>query len=219
MHVESVVNDPNVELRRYPRTDLFQEISIAGGGVVSRSQVADLSVGGMFVDVYRAPFAPGSRVTVRFPLHSGEPALVLDAAVLYVQPGIGVGLGFVDLPESARRRIREYVDEAARLRKAGAPPVRKSARVSVSVPVRVSGVRGAEPAFEEQARIVTLSKHGACLVAEHSIDVGMKLTVETRAGRAFRGSVVWVGTAASRSEGQVGLRCRGLAQSLGFQFP
>jgi hypothetical protein len=219
MAVESVVNDPNVELRRHPRTDLFQEISIAGGGVVSRSQVADLSMGGMFVDVYRAPFPPGSRVTVRFPLHAGEAALVLDAAVLYVQPGIGVGLVFVDLPEFARRRIRDYVDEAARLRKAGAPPVRKSARVSVSVPVRVSGVRGAGPAFEEEARIVTLSKHGACLVAEHTVDVGMKLTVETRAGRAFRSSVVWVGTAASRSEGQVGLRCRGLAQSLGFQFP
>jgi hypothetical protein len=31
--------------------------------------------------------------------------------------------------------------------------------------------------------------------------------------------VVWVGGAASRSEGQVGVQCRGLAQALGFQFP
>jgi hypothetical protein len=219
MPMDTVVDDPNVELRRHPRADLFQEISIAGGGVVSRSQVADLSIGGMFVDVFRAPFPPGSRVTVRFPLRSGEPALVLECEVLYVQPGIGVGLRFVDLPEPARRRVRDYVEEAARLKKAGTPPVRKSARVSVNVPVRVRGVRGHEPPFEEPARIVTLSKHGACLVAHHTVDVGMKLTVETRAGHEYRGSVVWIGTAATRSEGQVGLRCRGLAQSLGFQFP
>jgi hypothetical protein len=219
MPMDTVVDDPNVELRHNPRADLFQEISIAGGGVVSRSQVADLSIGGMFVDVFRAPFPPGSRVTVRFPLQSGATALVLECEVLYLQPGIGVGLRFVDPPETARRKIRDYVEEATHLKKAGAPPVRKSARVSVNVPVRVRGVRGQEPPFEEPARIVTLSKHGACLVADHAVDVGMKIVVETKAGREFRGSVVWIGTVATRSEGQVGLRCRGLAQSLGFQFP
>ncbi len=219
MPVDTVIDDPNVELRRNPRADLFQEISIAGGGVVSRSQVADLSVGGMFVDVFRAPFAPGSRVTVRFPLHAGESALVLECEALYVQPGIGIGLRFAELPEPTRRRIHDYVEEAARLRRAGAPPVRKSARVSVNVPVHVRGMRGGEPPFEEAARIVTLSKHGACLALDHGCETGMKITVETRAGREFRGSVVWIGSAATRSEGQVGLRCRGLAQSLGFQFP
>ena len=188
-------------------------------GIVSRSQVADLSVGGMFVDVYRAPFAAGSRVTVRSALRSGEPALVLEAEVHYVQPGIGVGLRFVSLSGPERSRIADYVEESLRLKQTGAPPVRKSARVAVTVPVRVRGARTNGPGFDEQAKIVTLSKHGACLVASHAVDVGMKLVVETKAGRAFRGSVVWVGTAASRSEGQVGLSCRGLAQSLGFQFP
>jgi hypothetical protein len=47
----------------------------------------------------------------------------------------------------------------------------------------------------------------------------MKLLLETPSGREFKSNVVWVGTAASRSEGQVGVQCRGLAQSLGFQFP
>jgi hypothetical protein len=219
MYSEAATDDPNVELRRNPRADLFQEISVAGGGVVSRSQVADLSVGGMFVDVFRAPFAPGSRVTVRFPLRFGEPALVLEAEVHYVQAGIGVGLRFVSLSGPERTRVAQFVEEAIRQKHAGTPPVRKSSRVSVTVPVRVRGSRTNGPTFDEQAKIVTLSKHGACLVAANSVDVGMKLVIETKAGRAFRGSVVWVGTAASRSEGQVGLRCRGLAQSLGFQFP
>jgi hypothetical protein len=219
MYWEAATDDPNVELRRYPRADLFQEISVAGGGVVSRSQVADLSVGGMFVDVFRAPFTLGSRVTVRFPLRPGEPALVLEAEVHYVMPGIGVGLRFMSLSGIERARIAEFVEESLRLKRAGAPPVRKSSRVAVTVPVRVRGSRANGPAFEEQAKIVTLSKHGACLVAAEAVDVGMKLLVETKAGRAFKGCVVWVGSAASRSEGQVGLSCRGLAQSLGFQFP
>jgi len=219
MYWEAATDEPNVELRRHPRADLFQEISIAGGGVVSRSQVADLSVGGMFVDVFRVPFAVGSRVTIRFPLRSGEPAFVLEGEVHYVQPCIGVGLRFVSLSGVERTRIAEYVEESLRLKRAGAPPVRKSSRVSVTVPVRVRGVRANGPGFDEQARIVTLSNHGACLVSANAVEVGMKLLVETKAGRAFKGSVVWVGTAASRSEGQVGLSCRGLAQSLGFQFP
>lgn len=47
----------------------------------------------------------------------------------------------------------------------------------------------------------------------------MKLLLETPRGDEFRGNVVWVGSAASGSGGQVGVQCRGLAQSLGFQFP
>ena len=51
------------------------------------------------------------------------------------------------------------------------------------------------------------------------MDVGTKLVLETPGGREFTSSVVWVGDGSSRSDGQVGIQCRGLAQSLGFQFP
>jgi hypothetical protein len=47
----------------------------------------------------------------------------------------------------------------------------------------------------------------------------MKLLVETPSGREFKSSIVWVGDAVSRSLGQVGIQCRGLAQALGFRFP
>ena len=78
---------------------------------------------------------------------------------------------------------------------------------------------GQQPSFDERTSIVTLSKHGACLVTGYHLDVGMKLLLETPRGRAFKGNVVWTGSVASGSEGQVGVQCRGLAQSLGFQFP
>jgi hypothetical protein len=83
----------------------------------------------------------------------------------------------------------------------------------------VRGARTHGPSFDERTSIITLSKHGACLRTGYALDVGMKLLLETSRGDEFKGNVVWVGTDTSRSGGQVGVQCRGLAQSLGFQFP
>jgi hypothetical protein len=211
-------DDPNLEQRRNPRVDLFREITCEGDGVVVTSQVADLSVGGMFIDMPRTPFPAGRLVVVRFALRAGEPILVLDAEVSYVQERIGMGVRFVGLEGSDHYRIAAFVDEAARRKGQGGPPLRKSSRVFIQVPVRVRGARTNGPAFDESTSIVTLSKHGACILSGYALEVGMKLRLETAAGREFLSNVVWVGSDASRSGGQVGVQCRGLAQSLGFQF-
>jgi hypothetical protein len=210
--------DPNLDKRRNPRVDLFQEITCQGDGIVVQSHVADISVGGMFVDMPRTPFATGSLVVVRFALRAGEPVLELEAEVGYVQEWIGTGVRFVGPDEAARDRIAAFVEEALR-RKGVGPPLRKSSRVFIQVPIRVHGARTNGLAFDEATQIITLSKHGACLVSTHEVEVGMKLRLETTSGREFLGNVVWVGSQASNSGGQVGVQCRGLAQSLGFQFP
>jgi hypothetical protein len=219
MQPEFTTEDPNREQRRHTRVDLFQEIVCESGGVQARSQVADISVGGMFVDMPRPPFPRGTRVTARFALRPDEPRMVVDADVHYVQEQIGMGIRFVDLRDEDRDWIAAFVEEAARRKGQGGPPLRKSARVFVEVPIRVRGARADGPGFDERNSIITLSKHGACLVSGYSVDVGMKLLLETVRGREFKSNVVWVGSEASRSVGQVGVQCRGLAQSLGFQFP
>jgi len=211
--------DASLEQRRYPRVDLFREITCAADGIAVHSQLADLSVGGMFVDTPRTPFPAGNRVTVSFSLRPQEPPLALAAEVGYVQEGLGLGVRFVDLPEAERERITAYVDEAVRRRGADGPPLRKSARVAVGLSIRVRGARSDGAAFDETTSLVTLSKHGACILSAHTLEVGTKLRLETSGGREFLGNVVWVGSGASRSAGQVGIRCRGLAQSLGFRFP
>lgn len=212
-------DDPNREQRRNPRVDLFREIACQGGGVVARSRVADLSLGGMFIDMPRAPFPAGSRITVRFSLRDDEPPMALGAEVNYVQDWIGMGVRFVDPAAADRDRIGAFVEQARGRASQGAPPLRKSARVFVKVPIRVRAARTNGRGFEERTSIVTLSKHGACIESGYQLDVGMKLLLETASGREFKGNVVWVGSVASRSEGQVGVQCRGLAQALGFQFP
>jgi len=210
--------DPNLEQRRHARVDLFREIVCEDGGVEARSGVADISVGGMFVDMLHSWFPTGKRLTARFALRADEPQIVVDADVHYVQDGIGMGIRFLDLADADRDRIAGYVEESARRKGQGAP-LRKSARVFVEVPVRVRGAGASGAAFDELTSIVTLSKHGACLVCAHVRDVGTKLLIETARGFEFKSNVVWVGNEASRSVGQVGVQCRGLAQSLGFRFP
>jgi hypothetical protein len=97
MQPELALDDPNLEQRRNPRVDLFQEIDCERDDVAVSSRVADLSVGGMFVDLQRTPFPAGSRITARFALRAGEPRLALEAEVHYVQDRIGMGLRFVSL--------------------------------------------------------------------------------------------------------------------------
>jgi hypothetical protein len=211
--------DPNREQRRHKRVDLFQEIVCENGSVETRSGVADISVGGMFVDMPHVWFPSGSRISARFALRADAPPIAVDADVHYVQDGIGMGMRFVDLKDEDRERISDFVEESTRRKSLGAPPLRKSARVFVEVPIRVRGAGAGGTAFEERTSIVTLSKHGACLVCAQVRDVGVKLLIETARGLEFKSNVVWVGSEASRSAGQVGVQCRGLAQSLGFQFP
>jgi len=219
MQPELTIDDPNLEQRRNPRADLFQEIACEGDGVVAHSHVADISVGGMFIDLYNMPFPAGSRITTRFALRAEEPRLALEAEVHYVQDRIGMGVRFVSVGGRERERIAGFVEEFTRRKRLGAPPVRKSARVFVQVPIRLRGARSDGPAFDEQTSIITLSKHGACLLSGYALEPGMKLLLETPRGGEFKGNVVWVGSEASRSAGQVGVQCRGLAQWLGFQFP
>jgi hypothetical protein len=153
----------------------------------------------MSIDMPRSPFPRGTRVTARFALRADEPRMVVDADVHYVQERIGMGIRFVDLRDEDRDWIAAFVEESTRRKGSGGPPLRKSARVSVEVPIRVLGAHANGPAFDERTSIITLSKHGACLVSGYTLDVGMKLLLETVRGHEFRSNVVWVGSEASRS--------------------
>ncbi len=209
------------EQRTSPRVSLFQEIVCEGADGSARSQAADISVGGMFIDLASPPFAPADLITVRFALEPDEGPVVVEAAVNYVQEGIGMGIRFLNLDPAHRERIAAFVDKT--LRRPGPQGqihLRKSSRVNVNVPVRVRARHAAGGELDEASSIITLSKHGACLLLSSRMDVGAKLLLETPGGREFRSSVVWVGYATpTQSDGQVGIQCRGLALSLGFRFP
>ena len=210
----------DIEHRATPRVSLFQEIFCEGSDASASSETADVSLGGMFIDLSSSPFSALDLVTLRFTLATGAAPIVVEADVSYVHAGIGMGVRFLNLEDSDRDRIAAYVDRTMkRPVMRGEFHLRKSSRVAINVPVRVRTSLADGGDVDERTQIITLSKHGACLLLSGRMDVGAKLLLETPSGREFKSSVVWVGDGPSRSDGQIGIQCRGLAQSLGFQFP
>jgi hypothetical protein len=182
-----------------------------------RWRFADISAGGMFIDVYD-PLPPGTRFGLRFQLE--PPPIHARAQVHYVQPRIGMGVEFLDLAREDRERIREIVERLHMAgRQRGDATLRRSARVLVHIPVKVGAANGVSDILDEGAAIVKLSKNGGCISTSHAVGVGQKLKLLTNSGREFMAGIVWVGDSSTKTDGQVGIQCRGLAQALGFQFP
>jgi hypothetical protein len=204
--------------RREPRVALSSDVECELDKGLFRWRFADISAGGMFIDVYD-PLPPGTLFRLRFQLD--PPPIAATAQVNYVQPRIGMGVEFKELAEEDRGRIRELVDRMFLSgRQQGDATLRRSARVLVHIPVKVGGANGADVAHvDEDAAIVKLSKNGGCISTSRPVGVGEKLRLFTAGGREFLAGIVWVGDQATKTGGQVGIQCRGLAQALGFQFP
>ena len=99
-------------------------------------------------------------------------------------------------------------------------PSRRSGRVNISCPVKISGTLPNGP-FQEDARIVTLSKFGAKLKTRLALKVGMQVTVQPLLGeRSGIFKVVWVGREGTPRAGEVGLEyTQGVVTILGISFP
>jgi len=196
----------------------MHEIESEGDGGTFRKRVADISFGGMFIDTLTS-FAPGSVIKVRFRLPGSDLPTEVNAKILYVQEKIGTGVTFLDLKNKDRDKIRELIELlGAKKRGPVATDTVKSSRVIVNIPVTLMGTELGE-SFEESATIVTLAKHGARIKTDRKLDIDATVFLHTSNGAEFEARVAWVGTAASRTEGEVGIQCRGLALALGFNFP
>jgi len=212
------VSRSDSERRKDRRVSLVHEIECEGEGGIFRKRVADISFGGMFIDTLTS-FAPGSVIKVRFRLPGSDLPTEVNAKILYVQEKIGTGVTFLDLKDKDRDKIRELIELlGAKKRGPVATDTVKSSRVIVNIPVTLMGTELGE-SFEESATIVTLAKHGARIKTDRKLDIDATVFLHTSNGAEFEARVAWVGTAASRTEGEVGIQCRGLALALGFNFP
>ncbi len=100
-------------------------------------------------------------------------------------------------------------------------PGRRSVRVNIGCPVRISGMLANHMPFAENAQIVTVSKFGAKLKTRIPLKVGMQVKVEPLLGKnsgVFK--VVWVGREGTPRAGEVGVEyAREIAKILGINFP
>ena len=100
-------------------------------------------------------------------------------------------------------------------------PFRRSARVNIGCPVKISGTLANNMPFAEDTRILTISKYGARLKTSIPLQVGMRVKVEPLRGEnsgVFK--VVWVGREGTPRAGEVGVEYgKGIAGILGINFP
>jgi hypothetical protein len=96
------------ERRRRKRVPFIQEVEVVG---VGRHRCSDLSIDGMYLEtIHSVPV--GSICELKFKLHDSDPQPIqVQACVLYVHDGVGMGLGFVNLTPADLERIKKFMEK------------------------------------------------------------------------------------------------------------
>jgi hypothetical protein len=145
-----------------------------------RTRVRDLSQQGCYVDT-DSPLALGTTTDVR--ITKGAKSFEARARVVYNQPGKGMGLMFTEVEAEQRRTLDTWVAESRETSWLAANR-RRSQRVLMKIPVRVSGQVGAGLPFEEETYTLAISAHGALIVVAAPVYRGLRFTlsnVQTKA--------------------------------------
>jgi len=99
-------------------------------------------------------------------------------------------------------------------------PMRRSSRLNLRIPVIISGTSSEGDPFSEETYVLCVSKYGAKLETQLSLEPGMEIKVQPK-GRnqsaAFR--VVWTAPADPQGAGEVGIVCHEAPDFLGITFP
>ncbi len=106
------------------------------------------------------------------------------------------------------------------MKQASAASMRRSVRVQVRVPVTVSGTRSDGAAFRQPGFITSISKFGAKLRSDLSLEVGSQVKIHPPKGSkpgVFR--VVWVGRKGTPRAGEIGIEYLQVSNLLGVTFP
>ena len=88
------------ERRDYERSRIILNVHFDGAELTGVANTRDMSLGGLYMNT-RAQLPEGATLTLRIPFGAESEAIV-TAQVMYVNPGIGVGLRFVALSERDR---------------------------------------------------------------------------------------------------------------------
>jgi hypothetical protein len=96
------------ERRRHPRVAHPLEAKWSGSSGTSPCRIADISLGGCFVQALVAPTV-GEATTLTVQARGAE--LVLEGTVLYTEPSMGFGVSFQTLDPDQLERLRVLIDE------------------------------------------------------------------------------------------------------------
>ena len=88
------------ERRRYDRSRLIVDVFFNGSDATGVASTKDISLGGLYMNT-QAHLPEGALLTLRIPLGNDQ-QVVVNAEVVYINPGRGVGVRFHGLKEEDR---------------------------------------------------------------------------------------------------------------------
>jgi PilZ domain len=91
------------ERRRYDRSRLIVDVFFDGADTTGIASTKDISGGGLYMNT-QAELPEGSLLRLRIPV--GDEQVIVNAEVMYSNPGHGVGVRFEGLSEKDRQLIQ-----------------------------------------------------------------------------------------------------------------
>lgn len=161
--------------RNHPRYafNAAVEVVAAAPGARIKTRIRDLSQQGCYVDT-DSPLPLGTTTDVR--ITKGAAKFEAVGRVVSQQPGKGMGLMFTAIPPEQHGTLESWIAESRETSWLAANR-RRSQRVLMKLPVRVSGQAGVALSFEEEAHTLAISAHGALIALGAPVYRGQRLTL------------------------------------------
>src|SRR6266404_7259111 len=161
--------------RTHPRYEFSAAVEVVApeSGARIETRVRDLSQQGCYVDTSNA-LPLGTVTDVR--ITKGAQLFAARARVVYSRASKGMGLVFTAIVPEQLRTLETWLAESRETSWLAANR-RRSQRVLMTVPVRVSGQTGGGMAFEEETHTRAISAHGALILVSAHVQRGQRLTL------------------------------------------
>src|SRR6266849_6021323 len=168
--------------RTHPRYEFIAAVEVVAteSGARIETRVRALSHQGAYVDTNN-PLPLGTVTDVR--ITKGAQLFEARARVVYSRVGKGMGLVFTAIEQEQLRTLETWLAESRETSWLAANR-RRSQRVLMTIPVRVSGKTDAGLPFGEETHTRAISAHGALILMSTQVYRGQRLTlsnVQTRA--------------------------------------
>src|SRR5467141_4097364 len=168
--------------RTHPRYEFTAAVEVVApeSGARIETRVRDLSQQGAYVDTNN-PLPLGTVTDVR--ITKGAQLFDGRARVVYSRAGKGMGLVFTAIEPEQLRTLETWLAESRETSWLAANR-RRSQRVLMTIPVRVSGKTDTGLPFGEETHTRAISAHGALILMSTQVYRGQRLTlsnVQTRA--------------------------------------
>src|SRR6266849_2100924 len=168
--------------RIHPRYEFTAAVEViaAESGARIETRVRDLSQQGCYVDTNK-PLPLGTVTDVR--ITRGTQLFEARGRVVYSRVGKGMGLVFTAIEPEQRGTLATWLAESRETSWLAANR-RRSQRVLMTIPVRVSGQNGLGLPFEEETHTRAISAHGTLVLMSTQVYRGQRLTlsnVQTKA--------------------------------------